>query len=315
VSASKTRSTSVGLVVLLALVPTIAGTTGGHAGERDELEAAQTSTLSTLSSHAMKQLRDKLNSRSPVSLQVVDADGAPLEIKDAKVSSIRIEGNYDAPPTPVSMVNDYVMKLSVRLVNRTDRRVDGFGLELTNLQVNDTFFVYPRAGEIGAGKSSKVEIPFMAVTGDPASLSVQLAGARFHDGLTWRGFPFPVSRFPSAHARPPTTSPAMPPAVAPTKPQATAPTTTIDSKPRPLNAPMPRYTEEARKNCVQGGVRLRVLVGSDGTVKQVKVTHALPDWLTEEAIRAAYEIRFEPARKDGKPVAYWVPVEVEFNLK
>ena len=58
-----------------------------------------------------------------------------------------------------------------------------------------------------------------------------------------------------------------------------------------------------------------MLVGSDGTVKQVKVTHALPDWLTEEAIRAAYELRFEPARKDGKSVAYWLPVEVEFNLK
>jgi hypothetical protein len=37
--------------------------------------------------------------------------------------------------------------------------------------------------------------------------------------------------------------------------------------------------------------------------------------LNEEAISAAYKMRFKPAMKDGQPVAYWVPVEIEFNLR
>lgn len=41
----------------------------------------------------------------------------------------------------------------------------------------------------------------------------------------------------------------------------------------------------------------------------------LPDWLTEEAIRGAYDLKFGPARKEGQAVAYWMPVVVEFNLK
>jgi protein TonB len=64
-----------------------------------------------------------------------------------------------------------------------------------------------------------------------------------------------------------------------------------------------------------GTVVTRALVGSDGSVKRVQVRNALPDGLTEQAIRAAYELKFEPARKNGEPVAYWQTVEIEFNLK
>ena len=82
-----------------------------------------------------------------------------------------------------------------------------------------------------------------------------------------------------------------------------------------LNRPRPNYTEEARKNKIQGVVVARLLVGSDGSVKQVKITRGLADGLNEEAIRAAYQIRFKPAMKGGQPVAYWQPIEIEFNLR
>jgi periplasmic protein TonB len=93
-----------------------------------------------------------------------------------------------------------------------------------------------------------------------------------------------------------------------------APATKVDSKPRLLNRPRPNYTEEARKNKIEGVVLVRVLIGSDGSVKQVKVMRWLHDGLNEEAIRFAYLLRFKPAMKDGQPVAYWQPVEIEFNL-
>jgi len=93
------------------------------------------------------------------------------------------------------------------------------------------------------------------------------------------------------------------------------PATVVDSKPIALNSPQPRYTEEARKNKIQGNVTARVLVGADGQVKQVKITRGLPDGLDEQAIQAAYQLRFKPAMKGGQPVAYWIPVLIEFNLR
>lgn len=88
----------------------------------------------------------------------------------------------------------------------------------------------------------------------------------------------------------------------------------VDTKPIPLNSPQPRYTEEARNNKIEGNVTMRVRVGADGQVKQVRIVRGLPDGLDEQAIQAAYQLKFKPAMKDGKPVAYWMPVLVEFNL-
>jgi TonB family protein len=90
----------------------------------------------------------------------------------------------------------------------------------------------------------------------------------------------------------------------------------VDTKPVALNRPRPNYTEPARQNKIQGLVRTRVLVGADGAVKQVQIRGGgLPNGLNEEAIRAAYQMRFKPAMKNGQPVAFWITVDIEFNIR
>lgn len=90
----------------------------------------------------------------------------------------------------------------------------------------------------------------------------------------------------------------------------------VDERPILLNQPRPLFTEEARKNKVQGVVRVRILVDTNGAVKEVVLMRGLPDGLNEQAIRAAYQMRFRPAMKNGQPVSYWMSnVEVEFNLR
>jgi TonB family protein len=89
----------------------------------------------------------------------------------------------------------------------------------------------------------------------------------------------------------------------------------VDSRPVALNRPRPNYTEEARKEKISGIVRVRALVGADGAVKQVRIQSGLPGGLNEEAIRAAFQMRFRPAVKDGQAVNYWVPIDIEFNLR
>ncbi|HEY6330707.1 MAG TPA: energy transducer TonB [Blastocatellia bacterium] len=91
--------------------------------------------------------------------------------------------------------------------------------------------------------------------------------------------------------------------------------TAVDTMPRALNHPRPNYTEEARKNKVQGVVRAKVLISSDGSVKSVNLISHLPDGLDEQAITAIHEMRFSPAMKSGQPVNYYVTLEVEFNLR
>lgn len=99
------------------------------------------------------------------------------------------------------------------------------------------------------------------------------------------------------------------------RPRTSQPTNAVDSRPVVLNRPRPNYTEEARRAKVEGVVQARVLVGSDGRVLEVRILRGLPSGLNEEAIRAALQIRFKPAMKDGHPVQYWVTVAIEFNIR
>ena len=74
------------------------------------------------------------------------------------------------------------------------------------------------------------------------------------------------------------------------------------------------YTREARRAGVQGNVVLKVLLLGDGKLDRVRVVRRLPYGLTENAIRAACEIKFKPANKGGQPAPQWVTVEYAFRL-
>lgn len=102
----------------------------------------------------------------------------------------------------------------------------------------------------------------------------------------------------------------------PGRPNSGAPQSQVDERPVLLNRPQPWFTEEARRNKIQGVVRLRILVAASGKVTQVVVTRGLPDGLDLQAVRAAYQMRFKPAMKNGNPVSFWLNnVDVEFNLR
>ena len=84
--------------------------------------------------------------------------------------------------------------------------------------------------------------------------------------------------------------------------------------PRPIYHPNPEYSEAARKANVQGTCVLRVEVGTDGAVHDVRVERSLGMGLDEKAIEAVRSWRFEPALKSGNPVADKITVEVTFRM-
>lgn len=84
--------------------------------------------------------------------------------------------------------------------------------------------------------------------------------------------------------------------------------------PRALNSPDPEYSEEARIARLQGKCVLSLVVNSEGKPQDVKVSRSLGKGLDEKSIEAVRNWTFEPARKDGKPVAVRISVVVTFRL-
>lgn len=86
------------------------------------------------------------------------------------------------------------------------------------------------------------------------------------------------------------------------------------SAPKAVFSPDPEYSEEARKAKFQGTCVLGLVVGPDGRPRDIHVLRSLGLGLDEKAMEAVKNWRFDPAVKDGKPVAVQISVEVDFRL-
>lgn len=87
------------------------------------------------------------------------------------------------------------------------------------------------------------------------------------------------------------------------------------SPPKLIYSPDPHYTVEARRAHVEGAVVLTLMVGTDGLPREIKLIRNLGYGLDEEAIKAVRTWRFEPAKKNGKPVPIRIDaLEIDFRL-
>jgi TonB family protein len=86
------------------------------------------------------------------------------------------------------------------------------------------------------------------------------------------------------------------------------------SMPRAIYSPEPEFSDEARRVKFQGEVTLLAIIGADGLPKSLHVVRSLGMGLDEKAIEAVRTWRFEPAKKDGRPVAVQMNIIVNFHL-
>ena len=89
-----------------------------------------------------------------------------------------------------------------------------------------------------------------------------------------------------------------------------SPTTMVDI----LDKPHPQYTAEGRSMRIEGDVVLDLVFLANGTVQVNNVVSGLGHGLDQAAIRAAQQIRFKPAKRDGEPVDFPARVRIEFRL-
>jgi TonB family protein len=86
-------------------------------------------------------------------------------------------------------------------------------------------------------------------------------------------------------------------------------------KPVAIYKPEPRYSEKALFKRVFGTIRVRVVVNERGFPEIVEVIEHLREGLDSRALAAVSQWRFQPALKDGNPVAAMVVVEIKFHLR
>jgi protein TonB len=81
------------------------------------------------------------------------------------------------------------------------------------------------------------------------------------------------------------------------------PCTEEPTKPQPVFKVEPEYTVAARTEGIEGKLKVKMIVGIDGSVTDVEVLSGVEPALDAAAVAAVKQWRFKPAMACGKPVA------------
>ena len=95
--------------------------------------------------------------------------------------------------------------------------------------------------------------------------------------------------------------------------------------PKALFIPEPSFTPIARKQKVSGVATVSIIVDTEGNPRNVHIIRSIADnvdkkhqaaavSLDQAAVDAVKQYKFKPAMQDGKPVAVYLNVEVNFKL-
>ena len=81
-----------------------------------------------------------------------------------------------------------------------------------------------------------------------------------------------------------------------------------------ISKPTPIYTQEARSLGIEGEVLLEVVLEASGSLRVTRVVRGLGHGLDDNAVKAAEQIHFKPALRDGQPADSTVVLHIIFQL-
>lgn len=85
--------------------------------------------------------------------------------------------------------------------------------------------------------------------------------------------------------------------------------------PKPVFAPMPPYTESARRDRIKGSVVMEVVTDSEGCPASAKVLKPLSRGLAEQAVASWNWWAYQPARYDGAAVGFKYVLSFGFAIQ
>jgi protein TonB len=86
-----------------------------------------------------------------------------------------------------------------------------------------------------------------------------------------------------------------------------------DQSPKPIRSPKPTYPFAAFKARIEGTVLVEILIDSQGRVARSRVIQSVPG-LDDSALATVRQWLFQPALKNGKPVATLAHVPVSYRI-
>lgn len=86
------------------------------------------------------------------------------------------------------------------------------------------------------------------------------------------------------------------------------------TRPRLLSGDQPRYTEQARRARVEGDVTVRIEVGTDGRVGEIRILSGLA-LLDQEVLSKIRGWRFSPPTYRGQPCSVYLIQRITFRLE
>jgi protein TonB len=93
----------------------------------------------------------------------------------------------------------------------------------------------------------------------------------------------------------------------------TGPVLDYDAPPMPIKITKPQYPQEAFVKKVEGTVIVEILIDSTGRVVRARVLQSVP-MLDAAALQTVYQWLFQPAVKNGRPVATIAHAPVAFRI-
>jgi outer membrane biosynthesis protein TonB len=100
-------------------------------------------------------------------------------------------------------------------------------------------------------------------------------------------------------------------------PQATSSAASVTEYPRLKSGfrnLKPQYSKEMLQNRIEGVVKARLLIGSDGAVRKVEILSDIGYDSAEIATEFLMTLQFEPAMRGDDAVSVWIPFSIRFEL-
>jgi TonB family protein len=255
--------------------------------------SAQFSKLNDLSAEFAK----KLKGAKPHMIAVADftnPDGSPSTQGDYFAWYVTTSLSFHVKKLPVADHAEFKAALAKHNLTPRDL-VSPEGLKKLAAQINVDFII---TGSVDLSKDDYTLHVVAQRINDASVLAektIQVQRTEFTDSLT-EPFP-PIVNFPVVKAMMPSGSSGQ------------------SQMPKCLYCPNPDYSDQARREKLQGTVIFEVLVSAKGEPLKIHPLKLLGYGLDERAFYTLKTWHFQPATSpDGTPVAVIVPIEVTFRL-
>ncbi|HEY3137286.1 MAG TPA: M56 family metallopeptidase [Blastocatellia bacterium] len=254
----------------------------------------------------------KLEQAPENALPFQNTDGAPVSITGLAGKAVLLDRQERERLNPAAPWG-YLMRLSLQVVNNTDKRVVGLGIacrtpeqaNLTNIPV----ILAPHS-------SNKLVVPhsdggFILVHGNFERLDIAIVGVKFEDGETW-------GKFVEPPAAPVFTQAPPPPPPPPQEASASDSSKIIRKSGGGLIGSVVRRVEPdfpplAKAAQISGAVVVEVTVDESGNVIAARAISGHP-LLKDAAVTAARQWQFAPTTVEDKPVKVVGTVTFNFQL-